>query len=293
LLVVDKPQGLTSHDVVARIRRLIKQRRVGHCGTLDPAATGVLVLCLGEATRLASFLSDRDKHYRATAYLGIQTDTQDASGQAIRIADSSAVNTISESAIQAALAKFHGWIDQVPPMVSAKHHHGVRLHTLARRGETIPRAPVRVKIVHLEYLELHDRLLMFDIMCSKGTYVRTLVDDLGLQLGIGAHLAELRRTGSGSFTLTDAAPLDALDSRERIIQHMLPPLAAVQHLPWLHLVTPELRRFQQGQRMNVQCSAIAGTTLAILDQSSKLIGIATWKPPSTLQPRIVLSSNNL
>ena len=211
-LVIDKPAGWTSHDVVARIRRLAGQKRVGHTGTLDPDATGVLLVCLGAATRLIEYIGHYHKVYRTTLALGVETDSQDATGVITKVCDAS---HITEGDLQAALPAFRGGIEQIPPMVSAVHHEGKRLYELAREGLTVERKPRPVTIYRLDAAGFHSgeiaRATLY-VECSSGTYVRTLCADIGNVLGVGGHMETLRRTAVGPFTETDATPLDAIES---------------------------------------------------------------------------------
>jgi tRNA pseudouridine55 synthase len=210
VLVCDKPAGMTSHDVVARVRRLAGQRRVGHGGTLDPPATGVLVVALGRATRLLPYLPMEPKRYLAVIAFGVETDTLDAAGTVVAEADAAEVDG---PALERALAGFLGVQEQVPPMVSAVKVGGERLYAKARRGETVERKPREVTIHALELRELADGerpVATVVVTCSGGTYVRALAADLGRALGTLAHLASLRRTAVGSFGETDARPLDEL-----------------------------------------------------------------------------------
>ena len=203
---VDKPVGMTSHDVVARVRRLAGQKRVGHAGTLDPAASGVLPILLGQATRLAEYLSERGKAYRATIRFGIVTDTYDTEGQ---IVGESSVS-LTRDVIAAALPEFLGDQLQRPPLYSAIKHNGQRLYALARAGQT-PEAPPRpIYINSLEIVDWTSPTLVLDVVCGKGTYIRSIAFDLGERLGPGAHLAALVRTRSGPFTLASSITLDAL-----------------------------------------------------------------------------------
>lgn len=205
-LVVDKPRGLTSHDVVARVRRGTGIRQVGHAGTLDPMATGVLVLCLGAATRLAEYVMAAEKEYAATVRLGVETDSHDAEGQVVA---SVPIDHLTEPDVLAALERFQGEQDQIPPMHSAIKHGGVRLYALARRGETVERAARRVRMqVHLEHLALPE--IDLRVICSPGTYIRSLAHDLGAALGVGGHLTQLRRLRSGA--LNRPVAWDALET---------------------------------------------------------------------------------
>lgn len=214
VLVVDKPAGPTSHDVVARIRRAVGHSRVGHTGTLDPAATGVLVVCLGRATRLVRFLQAGTKTYAARIQLGIETDTQDATGVELARTDAS---HLDEHTVCGALTAFQGRFEQVPPMVSAVKVDGERLHAKARRGETVERAarPVEVSSLVLEGFvggEVAEVSVL--LTCSAGTYVRTIAHDLGAALGVGGSLASLRRIANGAFSVDEAVDLARIDEAD-------------------------------------------------------------------------------
>lgn len=212
VLVVDKPAGMTSHDVVAVVRRITGQRKAGHTGTLDPDATGVLVICLGRATRLVRFLQAGVKTYAATMVLGLATSTQDAAGEPTFEADASSVDEVS---LCSALTAMVGEIDQVPPMVSAIKVDGERLHEKARRGEVVEREPRRVTVhtLVLDDFEPGARAsASFLVTCSSGTYVRTIAHDVGETLGVGGSLTSLRRVANGAFGVEDAIALDRLES---------------------------------------------------------------------------------
>jgi tRNA pseudouridine55 synthase len=241
LLVMDKPVELTSHDVVARVRHILHERRIGHTGTLDPFATGVLVLLLGKATRLAQFLSGEDKEYDAIIRLGYATDTGDRTGTRIDGPTATGENPFGEKQIEEALASLRGWIDQVPPMYSAKKRDGKKLYELARRGEEVDREPVRVCIHEFTAIKTDGQLIKdnldgtFDfrarVVCSSGTYVRTLAEDFGKRLSVGAHLAELRRTRVGEFNVESATTLDDLRisfAEEALGSLLVPPGAALE-----------------------------------------------------------------
>lgn len=203
---IDKPVGMTSHDVVARVRRLAGQKRVGHAGTLDPAASGVLPILLGQATRLAEYLSESGKAYRATIRFGIVTDSYDTEGQIVRESEV----MLTRNDIAAALPDFLGDQLQRPPLFSALKQGGQRLYTLARAGKTPDVPPRPIHIDTLEIVDWASPILTLDIVCGKGTYIRSLAFDLGERLGPGAHLAALVRTRSGPFTLASSITLDAL-----------------------------------------------------------------------------------
>ncbi|MEA2499305.1 MAG: tRNA pseudouridine55 synthase [Actinomycetota bacterium] len=206
LLIVDKPAGVTSHDVVDQVRRRLGTRKVGHGGTLDPDATGVLVLGVGRATRFLSYSQASPKRYEALVKLGTTTSTQDASGDVIETRPIEA----ERSEVETALKRFEGDIRQIPPMVSAVRVGGERLYEKARRGEEVERKPrdVTIYAIALTDFSSDDGTLALDVRCSAGTYIRTIAHDLGQELGCGAHLARLRRTEAGGWTLADAVPLD-------------------------------------------------------------------------------------
>ena len=209
ILNINKPQGLTSRKVVDRVRRIFGMPKAGHAGTLDPDATGVLLICLGKATKLFEALQKGDKEYEGTLTIGVTTDTLDASGKVIKTAD---VSSVTEEQIIAAFKKFEGEIEQIPPMFSAIKHKGKPLYKLARKGIKIERPPRPVTIHHLEVLEIHKPDVTFRVSCSKGTYIRVLASDIGTTISCGAHLSSLTRTRSGIFTLSDAISLDEIES---------------------------------------------------------------------------------
>lgn len=213
LLLVDKEPGLTSHDVVQRVRRLLKQKKIGHCGTLDPDATGLLLLTLGSATRLTRFLIQAPKVYEGVVQLGSATDTYDASGQVVSQAPAEAVAALGPEAITEAMKRFEGTIEQKAPPYSAKKVQGVKYYELARKGEEVPDESKEVTVYELSPLgEIgSDGRVRFRLACSSGTYARGLAHDLGIALGVGGHLAELRRTKVGGFHVEDAATFKRLE----------------------------------------------------------------------------------
>jgi tRNA pseudouridine55 synthase len=229
VVVVDKPAGMTSHDVVDRVRRVFSTRKVGHAGTLDPDATGVLVLGLGRATRFLTYSQSAPKRYRATARFGVSTSTQDASGEVV---STRAAAHLDLDAIAAAAKSFVGAIEQVPPMVSAVKIGGERLYRKARRGEEVERPPRAVTVYGLDVTSFElgpAPVATLDVRCSAGTYVRTLVHDLGDRLGCGAHLASLRRIEAGGFSEADALALDALDPAAiRPLEDIVAPLMRLE-----------------------------------------------------------------
>lgn len=215
LLLVDKEPGLTSHDVVQRVRRVLKQKKIGHCGTLDPDATGLLLLTLGGATRLTRFLIRAPKVYEGVVQLGSATDTYDASGKVTSQAPPEAVAALTEEVVAEAMRRFEGTIEQKAPPYSAKKIQGVKYYELARKGEEVPDEPKEVTVYELTLLPggVQDGRLRFRLGCSSGTYARGLAHDLGLALGVGGHLAELRRTQIGGFQVGQAITFGLLEER--------------------------------------------------------------------------------
>lgn len=268
LLLIDKPAGMTSHDVVARVRKIIGERRVGHTGTLDPFATGLLVILVGRATRLAQFLSGADKEYEAKIRLGYSTDTGDLTGERTGPNAQRSPQDLSRDEIEAVMASFRGEIDQVPPMYSAKKIAGRKLYEHARRGEEVARQPVRVRIEKFEALSRDGELLTtrqddcadlrIHVVCSAGTYIRALAEDFGKKLGVGAHLIELRRTRAGRFAIENAITLEELAERsvtESFDQFMTSPTDALSHLPLIELDDEQRRRAVQGNDLPTTGSA--------------------------------------
>ena len=234
VLAVDKPEGMTSHDVVARVRRALGIRRVGHTGTLDPAATGVLLCAVGRATRLVQFMQQGRKTYAATMVLGRETDSQDADGAVVAETDAS---HLTEEDVCSVLKQFVGDIDQVPPMVSAVKVDGERLHARARRGEVVERDPRRVTVheLVLDSFEPGPRATVsFLVTCSPGTYVRTLAHDVGQRLGVGGSLTALRRLATGGFAVEDTltlAQVEELGEDRALRDRLVPPADALRLLP--------------------------------------------------------------
>ena len=319
VLIVDKPAGLTSHDVVARVRRILGERRVGHTGTLDPFATGVLVILVGRATRLAQFLSGAEKEYQAVIRLGYATDTGDLTGTPIHETQSDeaptnadtqilSCKTPSDEEIESVIAGMRGEIDQIPPMYSAKKHQGRKLYELARRGEEIDRDAVRVTIHEFETSPRNGGLLSKNedgtcdlavrVVCSAGTYIRTLAEDLGRHLGLAAHLVALRRTRAGDFCITDAVDLEELQrmvTDQNFADRILSTDAALSQLPFLHLTAADAERARNGMPVSVetgeQATWVDGERVRMRGQHGGLIAIGFFDAATgTLQPRVVLAT---
>lgn len=250
VVVVDKPGGMTSHDVVNRLRRLYGTKRVGHTGTLDPLATGVLVICLGHATRIVEYLTASEKEYVAGVAFGVTTDSEDVTGSVLTEVDSSA---LTRDALEAALPRFRGRITQVPPMVSAVHHEGQRLYELARKGIEVERQARPVEVHALELLDFtpgEQARATLRIVCSTGTYIRTLAADIGKALAVGGMMETLRRIRSGAMTLQDAWTLEALAERKEaggLAGTLLTIPEALRDWPQLRLSAVERERITQGQ----------------------------------------------
>jgi tRNA pseudouridine55 synthase len=219
-LIIDKPKGKSSFWAVERIRRISKQKKVGHTGTLDPLASGVLVLCLGEATKLSNYAMDENKVYKVTGRLGMRTTTLDAEGEIIQNLDISAIDVNKEKLILA-LDGFKGWIEQVPPMHSAIKKDGAPLYRLARRGLSIEREKRRVFISEISLLDFDLPFYTLRVSCSKGTYIRTLIDDIGLSLGVGSYVTELERLSSGVFDIKDSIKLDENTTVEELRNNII------------------------------------------------------------------------
>jgi len=306
MLVIDKPVDLTSHDVVARTRHILHERRIGHTGTLDPFATGVLVILLGKATRLAQFLSGVDKEYEAIIRLGYATDTGDRTGTPVPSPED-AKNRLgkwSEQEIEDALKSFGGWIDQTPPMYSAKKVEGKKLYELARRGEHVEREPIRVCIHAFEALRPDGQLMKdnldgtFDfytrVSCSSGTYIRTLAEDFGKRLYVGAHLAELRRTRVGDFGIEKAITLEQLKVHfveESLGTVVLPSATALSRLPLLHLSGEDVRRATHGRDVSVAAVEWTdGENVRMCDVDEQLIAVGRYdEATKSLHPHVVLA----
>ena len=297
ILIIDKPAGITSHDVVARVRRILQTKRVGHTGTLDPFATGVMVILIGQATRLAQFLDKDEKEYEALVRFGFETDTGDLTG--VRSAECGMRN----EEITARLAstdwndifeKFRGEIRQVPPMYSAKKIDGKKLYEHARKGETIERKSITVTIHSLEQigsaLRTPPSTLRIRVACSAGTYIRTLAEDIGRKVGVGAHLAELRRTRAGKFGIEQSITLESLEKLEDKQSVFIPMEEAVSHLTAFTLNPDRVAKTQSGMSTRVfEEQFVAGQPIRMIDEDGKLIAIGAYdESENSVRPKVVL-----
>jgi len=285
LLLIDKPQGITSHDVVAKVRKALKERRVGHAGTLDPMATGLLVIGVGPSTRLMRFAQGRDKVYTGTVQFGVATDSLDADGAVIA---TSPVPSLTEVVVAAAAATLTGPQSQIPPMVSALKVGGKRLHELAREGIEVERAPRAIVINHFTLTPTTDNAVWhFSVGCSVGTYVRVLLADLAVRLGTLGHLTALRRERSGDHTASEALTLEALaelaEARESVL---LPPRSFVDHLPTYVATEENLVRLRRGQLLVFDLDGATGD-IAVVDERGHLAGIVHPRGEG-FQPDLVL-----
>ena len=267
-LLLDKPVGMTSNAALQAAKRIYRARKAGHAGTLDPLASGLLLVLFGEATKFAGPLLDADKEYLATVRLGERTATGDAEGEILQMRS---VNVPEESLLPV-LERFRGEIEQVPPMHSALKHQGTPLYRLARKGQSVERKSRRVRISDLQLLRFDSPLLELRVVCSKGTYIRVLAEDIGEALGCGAHLSALRRTASGCFRVEQAATLEALQESNRGERLLRLPLL-VAGLPRAELGAAEEARLRQGQALKI--SGLHPGLCALLRPDGELIGLGT------------------
>jgi tRNA pseudouridine55 synthase len=286
VLVVDKPVGLTSHDVVQIIRRGTNIRRAGHTGTLDPRASGVLVVLIGPAVRLSEYVSASDKRYQATIRLGSSTDTFDAEG---RITSSASVDSITEEQFEEILEQYVGEIEQVPPPYSAIKIGGRKAYEMAREGEEVNLEPRVIQVYSLELLEWDPPEAVVDVFCSSGTYVRSLANDLGNALGVGAHLVGLRRTKSGRFTLRDAVPLRRL--QEAFVagdwyKYLIPAAEALADWPMVELDGDQVELVRHGHRVQAD-SGSKGWARGVSEQGDLVALLEVDEESNEWQPRKV------
>jgi tRNA pseudouridine55 synthase len=283
-LPVDKPSGPTSHDVVAAARRALRARHVGHTGTLDPFASGLLLLCVGRATRLAEFVTGMEKRYEAVARLGVATDTLDPEGRVV--AESEGWRALGLHEVEEALVGLRGPILQVPPAYSAKKVAGVAAHRLTRRGEAVRLPPQQVTVHALEVSFFRPPEVGLEIRCSSGTYVRALARDLGEALGVGAHLTALRRTAVGEFQVRDALALNDLSVPERVSTHWIGPVEALAHLPRMDVGEAAAGDLRHGRAVPCPGGPDARPALATLGDELVAVGDLSG---GTFRPRKVFA----
>lgn len=291
ILVLNKPKGMTSHDCVAKIRRLAKTRKVGHTGTLDPEVTGVLPICIGQATKVAEYLLDYEKEYIAEVSFGRSTRTEDQVGEIIE--DLPLSKAPSKEQLEKALATFLGPIKQVPPMYSAVKVKGKKLYELAREGKEIDRQAREVHIYELKLLDYNSNIpypsCTIQVRCSKGTYIRTLGVDIGKHLGYPAHLSSLVRNGSGPFCLQDCSIFEEIETwKEEDWYNKLYPLeTALAHLPKITLQADLSERVQFGQSLVIERSIEQNQLYRIYDQNNQFLAIYTGKDSRVIKPKKV------
>ncbi|MGV7246100.1 tRNA pseudouridine(55) synthase TruB [Caballeronia sp. M23-90] len=292
VLLLDKPLGLSSNDALIRAKRIYLAKKAGHTGTLDPLATGLLPLCFGEATKFSQDLLEADKTYEATMRLGVRTTTGDAEGEALETREV----TCDEAAIHAAMTGFRGDITQIPPMYSALKRDGKPLYEYARAGQTVEREARNVTILALEMIACALPNVTFRVTCSKGTYVRTLAEDIGEKLGCGAHLVALRRTGVGTLTLENAVTLDTLSEAtpEQRDSWLQPVDALLSTFPAVLLDADASRRFTQGQRLKLadisDAPANADRVRVYSRDEKRLLGVARAGEGVLAPERLVVSA---
>lgn len=286
-LAVDKPEGPTSHDIVREARQALGIRRVGHTGTLDPFASGLLLLCAGRATRLVEYLGELPKAYEAVARLGRRTVTLD--GESPVVEEKGGWERLDETSLREAMTGFLGSQEQVPPAFSAKKIRGEAAHRRVRRGEVVRLSPARVTIHALELVEYRPPFLRFRLRCSTGTYVRALARDLGERLGTLAHLSELRRTGIGPFGVEGALSPGRLTDRGAVAGAWIRPADALAHLPRVELDPPEARRLQSGQAVSVEVGTAPEDVPLVVVRGADLLAIGILER-GWLRPRKVLRS---
>ncbi len=289
ILLLDKPHGITSNQALQKVKRLFRARKAGHTGNLDPMASGVLPICLGEATKMSAFLLDADKGYRGTIKLGVRTSSADAEGEII---ERRAVPELREEQIGEVLARFTGEIRQIPPMYSALKHRGQPLYKLARQGVEVERKPRVVSIHRLELLGFGDDHIEIEIHCSKGTYVRTLAEEIGAALGSCAHLGGLVRTKAGPFRLEQAVTLEHLEREARqgveaLDGMLLPPESALLDRPAVTLSRETAHYFCKGQAVFVPQLSASGW-IRIYEGEGRFLGVGTVLEDGRVAPRRVL-----
>ena len=288
ILLLDKPLGFSSNQALQKAKWLLQAAKAGHTGTLDPLATGLLPLCFGEATKFAHFLTDADKTYVATIKLGITTTTGDAEGEIL----TEIHRHISEAEFWQVAQQFTGEIAQTPPMYSALKHEGKPLYEYARAGIEIPRKERNITIFQLDLLHYQDNIAIISVTCSKGTYIRTLAEDIGNRLQCGAHLIALRRTATANYAIANTITLEAFESLspEARIELLSSPDSAVLHLPAIYLSADSCFYLQQGQPV-WQSGVIPNGLLRLYDESNDFLGLGELAEDGKIAPkRLIVKS---
>lgn len=309
ILIIDKPVGITSHDVVARCRRILRTKRIGHTGTLDPFATGVMVILVGKATRLAQFLDKDAKEYEALVRFGFETDTGDRTGAQKDSAITDFRFQTPNEEIEEVLKDFRGAIMQTPPMYSAKKVEGKKLYELARKGIEIERQPVKITIYELEALsepsaaagglnshtenqEIKTEDRAFRVLCSAGTYIRVLAEDIGKKLNVGAHLAELRRTKAGKFSIERSVTLEKLEeivAEDRLAETIVSMNEAASHLREINLSSDQAAKMKNGIKLKYESDELKDGEFLRLTEGENLFAIGFYRAAEkVVQPKLVL-----
>jgi len=292
ILLLDKPRGITSNDALQQVKRLYFAQKAGHTGSLDPLADGLLPVCLGNATKLSAFLLDADKRYWVRVRLGEKTTTQDAEGEVV---ETRPAGHITEADVRAVLPRFLGEIEQLPPMYSAVKHEGQRLYKLAREGKEVERTPRRITIHHLALTAFESPEFEMEVHCSKGTYVRTLAEDMGEALGCGAHVVGLRRTGVGPYSADDMITLDRLkamhaEDRKSLDRLLLPIDSALGNWPAVNLNEDAAYYLKMGQPVLVPKSPTAGW-VRLYDADQRFIGVGEVEEDGRIAPRRLMAGS--
>ncbi|HDR1006701.1 TPA: tRNA pseudouridine(55) synthase TruB [Pasteurella multocida] len=293
VFLLDKPQGMSSNDIMQKVKRVFQANKAGHTGALDPLATGMLPICLGEATKFSQFLLDADKRYQVTAKLGERTDTSDAEGQVVETRDVQ----VDVQDILAALPHFRGNLMQVPTMFSALKHQGKPLYEYARAGITVEREARPITIFDLQFIAYDAPYLTLEVHCSKGTYIRTLVDDLGEYLGCGAHVTVLRRTAVANYpveAMMDWDTLQVLAAQQDLAlldQHLLPTDSAVSALPALHLNQEQSKAISFGQRVKFDNPIQLTGQVRLFSDTQQFLGVALVDEHNVIRPQRLMTQN--
>ncbi|HDX1178804.1 TPA: tRNA pseudouridine(55) synthase TruB [Pasteurella multocida] len=293
VFLLDKPQGMSSNDIMQKVKRVFQANKAGHTGALDPLATGMLPICLGEATKFSQFLLDADKRYQVTAKLGERTDTSDAEGQVVETRDVQ----VDVQDILAALPHFRGDLMQVPTMFSALKHQGKPLYEYARAGITVEREARPITIFDLQFIAYDAPYLTLEVHCSKGTYIRTLVDDLGEYLGCGAHVTVLRRTAVANYpveAMMDWDTLQVLAAQQDLAlldQHLLPTDSAVSVLPALHLNQEQSKAISFGQRVKFDNPTQLTGQVRLFSDTQQFLGVALLDEHNVIRPQRLMTQN--
>ncbi|HDR1285619.1 tRNA pseudouridine(55) synthase TruB [Pasteurella multocida] len=291
VFLLDKPQGMSSNDIMQKVKRVFQANKAGHTGALDPLATGMLPICLGEATKFSQFLLDADKRYQVTAKLGERTDTSDAEGQVVETRDVQ----VDVQDILAALPHFRGELMQVPTMFSALKHQGKPLYEYARAGITVEREARPITIFDLQFIAYDAPYLTLEVHCSKGTYIRTLVDDLGEYLGCGAHVTVLRRTAVANYpveAMMDWDTLQVLAAQQDLAlldQHLLPTDSAVSVLPALHLNQEQSKAISFGQRVKFDNPTQLTGQVRLFSDTQQFLGVALLDEHNVIRPQRLIT----